>query len=420
MDFGALPPEINSALMYAGPGSGPMLAASAAWDGLATELGTAASSYGSMVSTLTGGPWQGPSSTAMAAAATPYVAWMNTTAAQAQEAATGAQAAAAAYESAFAATVPPPVIALNRAELMMLVATNFFGQNTPAIAANQAEYAEMWAQDATAMYGYAGSAAAASAVTPFTAAPPTTNPAALATQATSVATAGGTAAGSQLLTAVTQALQSLASPLASSASTAASTSSTSGLSSMLSFLGLGTTPTTLVGTGSMFAPNGILGELGISSPMNALTTVSSLGANTMNGAQLNQWVNMGMAKPAAAAAAGAAKAAEGLPNIVSNLPPVSGLGGLGGGGPVAAGLGNAGSLGRLSVPPGWAGANPSVTAPAATPLPAAGAAEGGRAGSMLGGVPLAGAAGGRGSNAGFGTPRYGFRPTVMAPTPWAG
>ncbi len=279
---------------------------------------------------------------------------------------------------------------------------------------------KMWAQDAAAMFGYAGSAAAASAVTPFTAAPLTTNPGGLAAQATSVATGGGTAAGSQLLTAVTQALQSLASPLASSASTAASTSSTSGLSSMLSFLGLGTTPTSLVGTGSMFASNGILGELGISSPMSALTTVSSLGANTMNGIQLNQWVSMGMAKLAAAAAAGAAKAAEGLPNIVNNMPPISGLGGLGGGGPVAAGLGNAGSLGRLSVPPGWTGAAPSVSAPAATPLPAAGAAEGGRAGSMLGGVPLAGAAGGRGSNAGFGDPRYGFRLSVMSRPPAAG
>ena len=180
MDFGALPPEINSALMYAGPGSGPMLAASAAWDGLATELGMAASSYGSMVSTLTSGPWQGPSSTAMAAAAAPYVAWMNTTATQAQEAATGAQAAAAAYEAAFAMHVPPPVIAANRAQLMTLVATNFFGQNTPAIMATVAEYMEMWAQDAAAMFGYAGSAAAASAVTPFTAAPLTTNPAGLA------------------------------------------------------------------------------------------------------------------------------------------------------------------------------------------------------------------------------------------------
>ena len=37
----------------------------------------------------------------------------------------------------FAATVPPPVIAANRALLAMLIATNFLGQNTPAIAATE-------------------------------------------------------------------------------------------------------------------------------------------------------------------------------------------------------------------------------------------------------------------------------------------
>ncbi len=405
-DFGALPPEINSALMYAGPGSGPMLAASAAWDGLATELGMAANSYGSMVSTLSSGPWTGPSSTAMAAAAAPYVAWMNTTATQAEGAANGARAAAAAYEAAFAMHVPPPVIAANRAQLMMLVATNFLGINTPAIMATEAHYMEMWAQNATAMFGYAASAAVASAVQQFTPAPLTTNPGGLVAQVTSVATGGGTAAGSQLLTLVPGMLQSLATPLGSS---------TPG-----SFLGLSTTlPTALVGKGSLFdSSTGILGELGISSPMNALTTVSSLGANTMNGIQLNQWVNMGMAKPAAAAAAGAANAAQAATG--GGVGGLGGLGGLGGGGSVAAGLGKAASLGQLSVPPGWAGAAPSVTAPAATPLPAAGAAESGGPGSMLGGVPLAGAAGGRGSNAGFGDPRYGFRLSVMSRPPAAG
>ncbi|MCV7061583.1 PPE domain-containing protein [Mycolicibacterium vaccae] len=65
---------------------------------------------------------------------------------------------AGAYEAAFAATVPPAVVAENRIQLAMLVATNFFGQNTPAIAATEAAYAEMWAQDAAAMYGYAASA----------------------------------------------------------------------------------------------------------------------------------------------------------------------------------------------------------------------------------------------------------------------
>src|SRR5258708_5004448 len=82
LDFAALPPEINSGLMYTGPGSGPMLTAAAAWDDLAAELYSAASSYGSVISDLTGG-WLGPSSASMAAAATPYVAWVTTTAGQA-------------------------------------------------------------------------------------------------------------------------------------------------------------------------------------------------------------------------------------------------------------------------------------------------------------------------------------------------
>ncbi|WP_264069201.1 PPE family protein, partial [Mycolicibacter terrae] len=33
MDFGMLPPEVNSGRMYVGPGSSPMMAAATAWDG---------------------------------------------------------------------------------------------------------------------------------------------------------------------------------------------------------------------------------------------------------------------------------------------------------------------------------------------------------------------------------------------------
>lgn len=54
MDYGALPPEVNSGRMYVGAGSGPMLAAAAAWDGLAIELYTTAASYGSLIAELTG------------------------------------------------------------------------------------------------------------------------------------------------------------------------------------------------------------------------------------------------------------------------------------------------------------------------------------------------------------------------------
>src|SRR3984885_7919298 len=123
MDFGMLPPEVNSARMYTGPGAGPMLAAAAAWDGLAAELHFTAASYSSAISGLAAG-WQGPSSATMAAAAAPYVGWMSTTATQAEQTAAQARAAAAAYEAAFVATVPPPVIAANRSLLMTLIATN--------------------------------------------------------------------------------------------------------------------------------------------------------------------------------------------------------------------------------------------------------------------------------------------------------
>jgi PPE-repeat protein len=186
MDFAALPPEINSGLIYAGPGSGPLLAAATAWDGLASELGTAASGYGSVISELTDSPWVGPSSRAMLSAVTPFVAWLGSLSDLAEQTASQAQVAAAAFETAFALTVPPPVIAANRVLLANLIATNFLGQNTPAIALTEAQYAEMWAQDAGTMYGYAASAAAASVLTPFDAPPNTTTPDAESNQALAV------------------------------------------------------------------------------------------------------------------------------------------------------------------------------------------------------------------------------------------
>jgi len=155
VDWAALPPEINSGRMYAGPGSGPMLAAAAAWDVLAAESYSTASSYGSVISDLARG-WLGPSSISMAAAATPYESWITATAGQADATGAQAKAAVAAYVTAFAMTVPPPVIAANRALLTALIATNSFGQNTPAIMATKGPYMEMWAHDAAAMFGYAG------------------------------------------------------------------------------------------------------------------------------------------------------------------------------------------------------------------------------------------------------------------------
>jgi PPE-repeat protein len=157
----------------------------------------------------------------MGAAVAPYIGWMETTAGELAHAAAQAMASAAAYQTAFAMTVPPPVIAANRAQLAALVATNILGQNTPAIMATEAHYAEMWAQDAAAMYGYAGSSASAATLSPLTSPSPTNNPGALGAQATAVSQ--GAATGSQtaglrgMVSNMPSTMQSLATPQPSAA-----------------------------------------------------------------------------------------------------------------------------------------------------------------------------------------------------------
>ena len=175
MSFMLFPPEINSALMYSGAGAGPLMAAASAWDELAADLETTATSYQTVIQQLTGGPWLGPSSARMASAAAPYIAWMQGSSIQAAQTSAQARLAAAAYEGAFDATVPPSVIAANRALLAALIATNFLGQNTPAIAATEALYMEMWFQDGLTMDTYAVVSQQAAALPQQTPAPTTSD-----------------------------------------------------------------------------------------------------------------------------------------------------------------------------------------------------------------------------------------------------
>jgi PPE-repeat protein len=399
MDFATLPPEVNSGLMYAGPGSGPIIAAAASWDGLAAEVSSAAGDYGSVISGLTSGPWRGPASASMAAAATPYVSWMNATAAQAEQAADQAKAAASAYEAAFSATVAPPVIAANRTLLASLVASNILGQNTPAIATTEAHYAEMWAQDAAAMYGYAGSSAAASTLTPF-AAPPAT---------TTVGQAAGTGTSaplSQLVTSVPAALHGLASP-------ATSTSAGSGLPGLLDLLTGNSTSTS--GLSGLF--NELFSSSGLGLNANIWNTIFSSGfytpANTL-GAFTSLFGGAAAGDVAAGDAAAGAAAAGGVGGALA--APAAGVGELGSAGAVSAALGRGTAIGALAVPPGWSTV-PPMTSPLAptlggTPLapPPAGAAG-------IPGIPIASPV----ANAVNGAaPRYGFRPMVVAHPPAAG
>jgi PPE-repeat protein len=171
MSFCVIPPEINSALMFSGAGSGPLLEASAAWNSLATDLESTATQYQTLVTNLVTGSWLGPSSAQMASATAPYIAWLQGTAATAAQTGAQAQAAAGAYQSAYASMVPLPVIEANRTELATLVSNNFLGQNTGAIATNEAEYLDMWIQDALAMDTYQVNSQAASALPAHSAAP---------------------------------------------------------------------------------------------------------------------------------------------------------------------------------------------------------------------------------------------------------
>lgn len=183
-----------------------MMAAAAAWDKMAAELSSAEAGYQAVINGLVGEGWMGPASNAMAAAAAPYVVWMGATAARAEQAAMQAKAAAAAFDAAYAMTVAPPLIVANRTQLATLVATNILGQNAAAIAATEAHYGQMWAQDAAAMYGYAASSATATKVTPFSAPREVVNPAGEGAQQGAVAQATGTAATSQAQSTVSQAL----------------------------------------------------------------------------------------------------------------------------------------------------------------------------------------------------------------------
>ena len=160
MTFSVWPPEVNSVLLLDGPGPGPMLEAAAAWAGVGGELSSAANAFGSLTSDLAGQAWQGPASASMTAAAARYVDWLGGAAAQAEQSAAQARAAASAYEAALATIVDPGLITANRGQFVSLVMSNLFGQNAPAIAAAEAAYEQMWAQDVTAMGGYHASASA--------------------------------------------------------------------------------------------------------------------------------------------------------------------------------------------------------------------------------------------------------------------
>jgi PPE-repeat protein len=396
LDFGALSPEINSGLMYAGAGSASMIGAASQWNTLAAELNSAAVAYDRVVNTLSSEEWLGQASASMADAVAPYVEWMRTTAAAAEHAAGQAMSAATAFETAHATIVPPPAIAANRVKLAQLLSTNVLGQNTAAIAALEAQYGEMWATDSATMYNYAGRAANTSAVKPFTSAPHMTNPAGTAQQTASVTAATGTSAGTAQDT-----LRSRMSKI------------TSALGKLSTGMQAAAPADDPVKDALTSGPLGWLGDLFTFYAPFSTTFYNTEGLPFFSAGIANTFVSMAKSTGALGGAAAAP-----APALVA--PPTGGLGLAGGGGSVVGALGNATSVGRLSVPPVW-GATTLGEPPHGAVLPPVSnireAADEG-AGNVFGGMPLAGAGAGAGG-AGRG-PRYGVRPTVIPRPPAAG
>ncbi|OBB87710.1 hypothetical protein A5760_25825 [Mycobacterium colombiense] len=402
LNFGALPPEVNSARMYAGAGSGSLLAAAAAWNSIGAEMHSTAMSYDAVINSLVSEGWLGPASANMAAAVAPYLEWLNTTAAQAEQAGASATAAAAAYEAAFAATVPPPLVAANRTLLANLVASNIFGQNTGAIAATEAQYGEMWAQDASAMTSYTTASRAATQMASFSQPQSDTTTDGTALQNHAVLNATNDAAAAPAATSGTSLLDWLG--LAPNSNT--STTGLAGIENILSnsnenLLGAFLNNATLSNLSNGFTTNGILNPTTFFDSAKTIDSLNAVGDTTSGLEDLAGGLGSGASMASAVSVPGAATTAA---------------------------VGQASLVGALSVPPTWAGTGATVSTVAATTQVGAGAyhsfgaatpmvmEEAGAVG--MPGVPLAGIPGPHEDE--FSDPIYGFRPRVIGRPPAAG
>ncbi|OMC30058.1 PPE family protein [Mycobacterium colombiense] len=375
--FVFFPPEINSALIVGGPGAGPLFEAASAWDGLAVELSTSASSFHTTVSDLAGGAWMGPSSMSMTAAASPYVEWLIIAAAQAEVAALQARIAALAFEGALVATVPLPQVLANRARLLVLIATNFFGINTAAIAQTELEYVEMWAQDVAAMLGYHAGAQSMAQALPEFSVPPAALGGGGAPAADLSGLAGLVTAPLSFASQFFQGLSSLGTAFASELQ-----SVFGALSPAVSLL-----TSTPVATLTTVAQAGMYPATALVTPM--ATLAHSAGPAGPTAAP--------QAAPALApAVVGASSAPLNAPHSagspLSDLQPLAG-GGLGALGIATAGLGSARFIGSMSVPAAWEGSMPAyIATPAMSGVgsgaPAAAAATGSGSGVPMAAMPV--------------------------------
>lgn len=202
------PPEVVAAIFEAGsPAS--VIANNVVW---VTETANEELSAGlSTVNTLaTAAQWQGVGAVSSMVTATGLNAGLQTLVGWTAEKINVTQAAVEAFALARSSVIPSLISQTNRDEWGVLNATNFFGQNTPAIVERDTEYfAEHWPHNSSVGWAYSGALTAliAALAVPPPPAPIGASPAAPAAAAQAAAQTAGQAGMHNAVQASSQAAQ---------------------------------------------------------------------------------------------------------------------------------------------------------------------------------------------------------------------
>ena len=166
-----MPPEVNTGRLIAGSGAEPYMQAAAGWQAVAADFTAAIAALRTQIA-LVSATWEGMASSQAQAAFEPYLAWMTSIVAMAEQRSVAAAAQAGSYGAAVAETPTLGEIGANHLTHAVLEATNFLGVNAIPIGVNEFEYlVVLWNRAAGAMDGYLAATGANTTFPPFSIAP---------------------------------------------------------------------------------------------------------------------------------------------------------------------------------------------------------------------------------------------------------
>ena len=160
-DAAGVTPEINYTLMISGDLGESLIQAAAAYEALADMLMAELTAMGLNTSTTATVGWLGPGGVMMQMSAAEFIAVCAAVSAWVRIAQTQAGEVAAAHSYAVGSMIPAEVSFTNRATQSGLIATNFIGQNTPAIVGLEEQYIQYWITNAIARTGFGSVVSAA-------------------------------------------------------------------------------------------------------------------------------------------------------------------------------------------------------------------------------------------------------------------